>query len=299
VTSPILEASNASHPAAALPRIQPFRAVAPAERERHLRSYLEHLRSRDGEIDWQGWRLPQRDAADAALRDATIAWRGRLDRDAFYQLVHGVGAPETDLRTLWAAFLAMANEGERFGVLSEVKKLRRQGAAADPIQVYHVLQEESHTALLLEALRAVGLPGVRFCRPRALYRGLIWPMAWFPDSLRYVLVLVGEALGCVVLRKLLEQCHLFADASGTDAYLRSLLTTILYDERLHVVHCRARVGPIGAAAAAALASVAARIVEFTWPQIRRLGLDRAAIARGLREGIEVPPGLPWALDDRT
>jgi hypothetical protein len=284
--------------AARAPRILPFRSLAAAERERHLRCYLEHLRRRDGEIDWQRWRLPRRDAVVEALRDETISWRGRLDRDAFYQFVHGVGAPDTDLRTLWASFLAMANEGERFGVIGETKKLRRLGPAADPIQVYHVLQEDAHNRILLEALRCVGLEGVRWSRPRALYQWLIWPMAWFPDALRYVLVLVGEALGCVVLQRLVEWCHLFADGTGTDEYLRTLLTNILYDERLHVVHCRARLGPTGVAVAGALAPVSARVVEATWPQIRRLGLDRGAVAQGLREGIEIPADVRWVPDDR-
>jgi hypothetical protein len=163
--------------------------------------------------------------------------------------------------------------------------------------VYHVLQEDAHSRLLLEALRAVGLEGLRLRAPRALYRCLIWPMAYFPDSLRYVLVLVGEALGCVVLQRLLDTCHLFTDRSGTHAYLHRLLSRILYDERLHVVHCRARLGPIGVAAAAALAPVCAQIVQTTWPQVQRLGLDRAAIVRGLRDGIEVPADAAWVSPD--
>ena len=111
-------------------------------------------------------------------------------------------------------------------------------------------------------------------------------------------LLVGEALGCVVLRRLLDWCHLFADGAGTDEYLRALLENILYDERLHVVHCRARLGAAGVALAAALAPAAAAVVETTWPQIRRLGLDRRAVARGLYEGIEIPADARWVPDDR-
>jgi hypothetical protein len=279
--------------------VHPFRAISTARRHEHLRKYLEHQLQREGHIDWGAWRLPKRDALVQQLCDRSVAWNGTLDRDAFYQLVHGVGAPETDIRTLWAAFVAMANESERFGVVGETQRLRRLGASADPIKVYHVLQEDSHTALLLEALRAVGLDGVRLLRPRMIYKWLIGPMTYLPDSLRYALVLVGEAIGCVVLKRLQDWTQLFADGSGTDAYLRSLFEAILYDERLHVVHCRARLGPAGLAFAAALAPVSAWVVEATWPQIRRLGLDRAAILQGLREGIEIPPDAHWVPDDRS
>ena len=231
------------------------------------------------------------------LRQIPVASKKEVDRDAFYKLLHRVGEPKTNLQTLWAALAALANEGERYGVELETEKLQPEGSRADQIMVYHVIQEDYHTGLLLEACRLVGLEGVTLRQPRALHRWIIRGMAYLPDSVRYVLILVGEAVGTVALKMLHDTAHLFTETEEAAEHLRSILAEILYDECLHTVHCRSRIGRVGGWVARALTPIAAFVVESAYPQFRRLGLDRKRIVESLRRGVEIPAGVNWVEAD--
>ncbi|MGH0028415.1 MAG: hypothetical protein ACQGVC_01380 [Myxococcota bacterium] len=292
--TPIREPAHEPLPEPSAPpeRFDPFQALGPAARERERRGYLAHLRARDGEIDWEAWTLPRRAERMQRLRETPLEWGGPLDRDAFYQHFHRVGSPEVDPRTDWLILAALANESERYGVEIETRELKSQGRDADVVMVYHVLQEDFHTHLLLEACRTAGLPGVTLLDPRRAHRWIIRAMSHLPDSLRYVLIAVGEAIGTAVVKRLRDTVHLFQDPV-VEERLRSILDEILHDERLHVVHCRTRLEGWGLTAARWLLPLGARVAVRTYPQIGRLGLDHRTLLAEIRQGIEVPQGADW------
>lgn len=274
-------------------RFDPFRALSDAERAEEIVAYHGHLLEREGEIDWETWTLPKREEQMRELRARQIVWKGRIDRDAFYQHFHRVGRPETDIRTHWAILAGISNESERYGVVLETRQLKRKGAQADPVQVYHVLQEDYHTAMLLEACRTLGLDGVRLLRPRRVHQWIIRAMTYMPDSLRYGLILVGESIGSVVTKLLRDTCHLFGDDPKVEEHLRAILTEIIDDERLHAVHCRARVGRWALPIARAVLPLATWVAVRAYPQIGRLGLDHRKLAEEIRRGVELPADVDW------
>ena len=292
------EPAPTPEPSAPAERFDPFQPLSPAQRAREMEGYLAHLRAQDGEIDWDAWTLPQRAARMQRLRDEALDWQGPLDRDAFYQHFHRVGSPEVDLRTHWLILAALANESERFGVEIETRELKRKGRDADPVMVYHVLQEDFHTHLLLEACRTAGLPGVTLLDPRRAHRWIIHAMSHLPDALRYVLIAVGEAIGTAVVKRLRDTVYLFEDPA-VEERLRSILDEILDDERLHTVHCRTRLERWGLLAARWLLPLGAWVAVRTYPQIAHLGLDHRSLLAEIRRGIELPQGAEWVTRSPT
>ncbi len=272
----------------------PFQPLADAERQRQRAAYLAHLRQRDGEIDFPRRRLPRREERMRELEANPLEWRGEMDRDAFYQYFHRVGKPEVDAKTLWLVAIAAANEGERFGADHETRRFDRLGAeTVDPIKLHHVLQEEHHTRLLLEACRCLGLRGLTLKKPKMLHQIIIHAMTYLPDRIRYVLILCGEVVGLAVFRILLESCRFFPEFPRVEERLRSILGEIIHDESLHVAYCRMHLDFVGLRVARALIPVVTTILMRDLPLLRAFGFDRAAIVARLRAGIEIPEGVDW------
>jgi len=272
----------------------PFQPLADAERQRQRAAYLAHLRQRDGEIDFPRRRLPRREERMRELEANPLEWRGEMDRDAFYQYFHRVGKPEVDAKTLWLVAIAAANEGERFGADGETRRFDRLGPEnVDPIKLYHVLQEEYHTRLLLEACRSLGLGGLTLKEPKFLHRLIIHAMTYLPDRLRYVFILCGEIVGAVVFQILRDSCRYFPESPEVEERLRSILDEIIHDELLHVAYCRMHLGPIGLRVAKAMIPLVTEVLMRDLPQLRALGWDRAGLIARLRAGIEIPAGVDW------
>lgn len=282
--------SASSEPCA---RFDPFASLTKAEREAEQVAYLAYLRERDGAIDWEGWGLPVRAERTDRQRMNGATSTALVEIDAFYQLFHRAGSPETDLATKWASLIALANENEYYGVQIEERMLKRKGSDADELMVFHVLQEHFHTELIAEACRIIGLPRVTPQRPRLLHRIVVGSMGYLTDWLRYPSVLLGEAVATVVFDQLYRHCGLFDEDPAVAERLREIIAEIRSDEILHTLHCRSRLPAPVMAATRALIPLATWIIEKAYPQIRSLGMDRFTLRDALRRGIEIPDGIDW------
>lgn len=287
-------AARAAAPPLETRHFDPFRPLTDEEKLRENQAYLRHLGSRDGEIDFERRLLPRRETRQRELEADSLRWTGELDRDAFYQHFHRVGRLELDAKTLWVLAIAVSNEGERFGAEGEMRRFDRIGARqVDPLKLYHVLQEDYHTRLLLAACRCLGLDGLRLMKPKLFHRIVIHAMTYLPDSLRYVLILCGEIVGAVVFKLLRDTCRFFPESPEVEERLRAILDDIVHDEALHVAFCRSQLGPVRLRVARMLMPLVTFVLMRELPQLRALGFDRAQLMELLMRGVPIPDGVDW------
>lgn len=280
-------------------RIDPFRALDSAERDRHLRSYLQFLRERDGELDLHGRRLPAREALFEDLSRKPVEWEGPIDYEGFFQHFHSAGAPAIDARTVWLVAIAKSNESESYGVELELARFFRRGGSeqnTDPAYLHLILQEQYHGRILQEACKACGM-SVRFRKPRWPQRLMIHLIMRVPERVRWVPILCGEVLGSVVFQVLRERCDVFHEQPEVEARLRMLLSAIELDEVLHVAYLRARLGPFALRISKLLAPLVATWILWDVPQFSVLGCDRRELLARLRRGLEIPAEVDWLPGD--
>jgi hypothetical protein len=275
---------------------EPFAPLSPAERRERRDACLDLLRRRDGELDFAGRRLSHREAYFDSL-DRSALWGGPLEREALAAALSG-GPRTLDPRGLWLYAACRANEAESYGVDIEIGRYGRERPQDVPEdQVYLILEEQYHGRILREVCRTCSVPA-HLPRPRRGLRLLIHLFEYLPDPMRYVGVICGEVLGCVVFQLLRENASLFAAEPSVAAHLRSLTTEILRDELLHVAYCQARLGRLRLRAAELLLPWIARFLMREIPELAELGCDRAELMRRLRSSLPLPPGLQ-ASADRT
>ena len=183
------------------------------------------------------------------------------------------------------------NESESYGVELEVKRLAaRQLRGSRPMEIHHVLEEQYHSRILREACRTCGVDAEMKRPPRGM-RVLIWGMQYLPASLRYIPLLCGEVLSCVIFARLLEGTRLFRDQPEVEERLRRLLTEILRDETLHALYCQTRLGPLGLRVARSLVPLVAASFGRDGPELAALGGSRRQLVAAARRGLELPSGL--------
>jgi hypothetical protein len=242
-------------------------------------------------MDFAGRKLASREAYFARLaRDAR--WRGPLDRGGLADALRGAPHPSLDPRTLWLYAACRANEAESYGVEIEIGRHGKQ--PPDRLredQIYLILEEQYHGRILQEVCRTCGVPA-QLPRPRRGLRLLIHLFEYLPDPLRYVGVICGEVLGCVVFGLLRDTTSLFAAEPRVAAHLHSLISEILRDELLHVAYCQARLGRLRLRAARLLLPLIAAFLMREIPELAALGCNRAELMRRLRGRLALPPGLP-------
>lgn len=255
----------------------PFRPLAPPERDRQLDAYLAFLERRDGDADREARTLAARDRFFADLQAHPVVSSIPIDRLAFEAGLRGEPVPE-DRRLWWLLVAAKANRGERYGV---ELSLERGGGPEHPHDDFIPLEEVYHTRILLDACALFGLD-VEMVPPPATTRRLIALMERTPPWLRLPVILCGEVTGSALFQLLLDEVVLFDADPPTAERLRTLLRAILVDELGHVAYCRARLGRAGLwAARRMLPQVAAGILRDI-PELvllagsRRAFLDRVA-----------------------
>jgi hypothetical protein len=122
-------------------------------------------------------------------------------------------------------------------------------------------------------------------------------MMWLPERLRWILVLCGEVVGCVVFEILREKSSLFSAQPEVEERLRALLGEIYHDELLHVAYLRARLHPWAIRFAHRIAPLVAGGVMREVPQFYTLGCSKCEFVARLRRGLEIPPELDWVEPD--
>jgi hypothetical protein len=269
----------------------PYRALTRQERIEQRALVYRELRRRSGPLDFDGRSLPLREKFFRDLQPG-IQLRGRLDREALLQALRRLGpAPKGDPRALWLWVAAKAQEGEAYAVQLEVERLVAKGPGRAPEdQLYQIFEESYHTRLLAEICKACGLVFEQ-TRPGWTMRAMTYVFQHFTDPVRYIGILSGEVLGCVVFGLLLENLHLFADEPDVQERLGSLAGQILRDELWHVVLCRSYLGPVRMSIAR---NSAPRVVDALMreiPELADLGCDRDELLRRVRFGLPCPAGF--------
>ncbi len=279
--------------------LDPFRVLAPAARGGHLAAYEAHLEERDGALDLATRTLARRETYLEELSHKPVLWHGDFDVEAFTALFGGGKGPAPDMRTAWLVTAAEANEGECYGVALELRRFAQRhpdGRGAEVAYLHLLLQEHYHTRLLVELCRTCGLD-VEMQTPGLSQRAVIQLMMWVPESLRWILVLCGEVVGCIVFEILREKSSLFSAQPEVEERLRSLLGEIYHDEILHVAWLRARLHPLAIRCARGIAPLIAAAVMREVPQFHALGCSRREFVERLRRGLKIPPELDWLDQD--
>lgn len=271
---------------AGAPRFDPFRALDDEERKAEIRRVGRLLEERDGPIDRRRRRLPRRDAHILELMrtrgDAPPPRRAKRVAD-----------PE--LRAVWSAAVARVNQAEGYGSRLELERVFSDGGAgAAPIELHVLLGERIHGRILKEICRNCGVDAEGGRLPPWPMRALIHAMQHLPDSLRYVPILCGEAIGCLVFRALRDTADRFADEPAVARRFRALLDEIVADETIHTLYCRARLGPVAIRVARWMAPLVARSFVRDVPELRALGCGPRELLARLRDGIEIPPAVAAA-----
>ncbi len=258
----------------------PFRVLSEGEREAEIAAVRRLVEERDGPIDLERRRLPLRVARLIALMRSE--WSVAPGSS-------GTGAPDPSARALWCAAIARVNQAENYGSRIELRRVFPRHEGADPVELHILLEERLHARILAEVSRSCGVAGASG-PPPPIMRWLIHAMHWLPDPLRYVLILCGEALGCVIFRTLREACERCLEPALAQR-CRSLLDDIVTDETLHALYSRARLGAPGVRVARWLVPLVAWCFVKEVPELRALGLGPRELVTRLRRGIEIPDAL--------
>lgn len=221
-----------------------FTALSTTQRQAFRAHYLRYLRTRDGVPNRENHTLETREQLFLRIEANPVVWVGAppVDHEVFdrNQMLH---TPESGLddRTLWALATAKVNRSERYGVELSAEHCGFSSGEEDP-QVYVEIEEFYHTRILCDALRTIGLE-MTMCAPGSLMRMIIHSMIYLPECLRNVTVFVGEIVGVMCFRLLLDKGReLFANQPQVVARIETLFSQILVDEVGHVHYVRSLLG---------------------------------------------------------
>jgi hypothetical protein len=268
-------------------RFDPYRPLSRNERLRQRRRVLEVLRARSGSLDFHHLRLSKREAFFANL-PAPSQWTGDLDRAGLVSALLRRGPVPDDPKALWLFVAAKASESENYGVDLEVRRRTQAGPEhSSEDQLYLLLEERYHTRILGEICRVCGIE-LELPRPPWPMRILIRLFEYLPGPVRYIGILSGEVLGCVIFNVLAQNTFVFREQPAVEERLQALLAEILRDELWHVVLCRTQLGRVRIRLARWLAPVVVAILMREIPELLRLGYSRADILRCMRAGLFAP-----------
>jgi hypothetical protein len=277
-----------------------FRVLDREERAEHLDRYRAWLRRRDGEPDARARTLSSREPAMQELERANLRWRGALDVEGFARCLAGHRRERLDARTEWVLAVARSNEGERYGLETELRRYLERGhfpgVPCQEIMVRVMLQESYHCRILRELWRTAGLdfePGP----PAWPYHVMMGLIASLPSWTRWVPVMAGELVGTSAFKVLHANVSLFAEQPEVEEHFRRLIREIWVDEVLHVAYLRAVLGRAGLIAVRALLPVIAFGVLHDVPQLRKLGCTPRKMVQEACRGVEIPAEIDWLAPD--
>ena len=176
------------------------------------------------------------------------------------------------------------NAAEAYGV--EVIMPARQKYYERPELIFQLqrllgFEERYHTRMLLGVTTHFdGLTLDEAWRPTLVWTGLMKAMAKAPPTLFHPIVLGSEIGGVFAFNWLLERvATLFPDDPDIRDSMERRLVEVLIDEVGHVAFNRVAVGDLGIRVAKPLAAQVLRTQDRLTPELKALGLDRAARSR--------------------
>jgi hypothetical protein len=289
--------ANAIGSVTAIARIPSFYDRVPeATAEQALEEYLGFLERRNGSVATEG-PLPLREAW-LTESEGWTARHGGIDAAAFEKgwvnsgpsgpnkydysntwrgakYLNCAGDPNADKALLALLAFVKANAGEAYGVEAVSNARHRRPAMGTFDVVERVLgnEEKYHTRILLGATAQFDLQAPTGAwRPALPLRVLIGALTWSPKVLFHPVLLGAEISGLFTFNWMLQRVgEIFRDEPAVRETLEQRLMEILVDEIGHVAFNRLAVGPLGMAAAKALAPRIASAAAHITPELGALG----------------------------
>jgi hypothetical protein len=249
-----------------------FEPLNPVEKTAFRRSYLEHLKGRNGRPDRSRHIFERREQLFVDFARAPLRWQGPspVSPEVFARN-NELHTPEPDLdaATLWALAVAKINRSEQYGVERGFNG-NRPGDPSEDIEVYIEIEEHYHTRLLAAVLETIGLQ-MQLRPPRAFTRLVIRAMISLPESLASIPILISERGASVSFWMLIEKAReLFAAQPKVLARIEFLLSEIMVDEVGHLHYIRSRLGPRSLRIAEQMMGVVGGRLLKDLPELQRL-----------------------------
>jgi hypothetical protein len=240
-----------------------------------LADYLAFLEVRNGSTATAG-AFPKREAWLAETERWDARYVGAVDADAFERswTRFDPGDPHDDALLALLAFVKV-NAGEAYGVevVGAARHRRPPEGLFDTVERVLGNEETYHTRILVGATAQFDLPRPTGAwRPSLPLRVLIGTLAWSPKVVFHPILLGAEISGVYTFNWMLERVRaLFHDQPALRETLEARLIEILIDEIGHIAFNRLAVGPLGLAAARALAPRVAAAASRITPEFDALG----------------------------
>jgi hypothetical protein len=242
--------------------------------EQALEEYLVFLQRRNGSVATDG-ALPVREAW-LTESEGWTARHGGVDAAAFEKgWVEYQDDPNADRALLALLAFVKANAGEAYGVeaVSKARHTRPAMGTFDIVERVLGNEEKYHTRILLGATAQFDMQQPTGAwRPALALRVLIGALTWSPKVLFHPVLLGAEISGLFTFNWMLQRVgEIFRDEPAVRESLEQRLMEILVDEIGHVAFNRLAVGPLGLAAAKALAPRIASAAARITPELGALG----------------------------
>jgi hypothetical protein len=249
-----------------------FEPLNPVEKTLFRRSYLDHLKNRNGHPDRGSHTFQGREQVFVDIKREAVRWQGALPvSPQVFARNNELHVPESGLdpATLWALAVAKINRSEQYGVERGFSGTR-PGDPAEDIEVYIEIEEHYHTRLLAAVLETLGLQ-MQLRPPRAFTRWVIKAMISLPESLASIPILISERGASVSFWLLIEKAReLFSAQPEVLARIEFLLSEIMVDEVGHLHYIRSRLGPRSLRMAEQMMGVVGGRLLKDLPELERL-----------------------------
>lgn len=250
-----------------------FNSLSKAQRKQFQDRYLAFLRNRDGIPNSEAGTLSNRESVFAHIerrpvrRPGPAVEQGVFDHNAVENDYADAGLSKTEL---WAVCAAKMSRAEQYSVQYLADHGKTLGGALDDPRTFIELEEQYHTRILADALRALGVKA-RFRRPAWRTRVALHAILALPHWLSDLTVLCGELIGVASFKLLLDSAReLFASEPSTLHRIEYLLNQIIIDELGHVLYLRSVLGPVRLGLARLILPIVAQAIVSDTPEAVQL-----------------------------
>ena len=255
--------------------------VHEAERRQGLLAYDQYLRDRDGMPDVVNRTLSRREETMRRFlaSDPEVRFDGPFDPTLFAaQHARFDRTRDTPQAMLLLLTLVKINALEAYGVEAGLRKAGvldalERGEGPRGIQLMVLLEEIYHTKLLLTATNHFGVVVESLHEPPRPLKALVEILVNLPEQLSRSLTLASEALGVVMLCRLLSATRtILAGQPELRDALEERVVEILIDEVGHVSFCRLCLGPSMLSAARVFLPMVALGMRHSVPEGQAIGV---------------------------
>jgi hypothetical protein len=261
-----------------------FSQVDNTQREALLKAYIDHLLSRDGQLDPQTGTLPKREISLEQMNASPLRFTGKLSQVDFDRLYHHFSPTDPGLNPAMLLLLLFCkmNGGEAYGVrvvkAVHAERWRKSQDLPSKAISFAQQEEEYHTRILVGAAHSFDISVNGTYTPKLALKLLIGSLAYAPKALFYPILYSAEVAGVYLFNWTLNQVHtLIQGQPELVEALEQRLIQILIDEVGHVSFNRLVLGENGLRLGQFLSGQTLRGLPMMTPELRVAGFDAAAL----------------------